>query len=295
MVTPATRREAVSWIRERHGLSERRACELAGSARSMVRYCASRPVLDESLRERLEELAAARPRYGYRRLHALVRRSGEVINRKRVYRVYREAGLAVRRKHRKRVAAANRQARRAPEIANEQWSIDFMSDSLADGRSYRILNAVDDATREALACEVDTSMPGERVVRVLSRLVADRGAPHRIVMDNGPEFTSRVLDQWAYEAGVELVFIRPGKPIENCYVESFNGKMRDECLNAHWFTSLGDARRGVELWRLDYNHVRPHSSLGQMPPAEFAKEAGLRLARPASAPPKDQIRRSELS
>lgn len=285
MVTPATRREAVNWIRDRHGLSERRACGLAGAARSVVRYCASRRQQDVPLREALEGLAAARPRFGYRRLHVLLRRGGETVNHKRVYRVYRDAGLAVRRKGHKRVAQANRQGRVAARTANEQWSMDFMSDSLADGRGFRVLNVVDDATRQVLAAEVDSSLPGARVARVLERLVAERGRPGRIVVDNGPEFTSKALDLWAYEAGVELVFIRPGKPIENCYVESFNGKMRDECLNAHWFTSVAEARRVIELWRLDYNHVRPHSSLGGLTPVEFAGEAGLQPTASPSAPP----------
>jgi putative transposase len=242
-------------------------------------------LLDAPLREALESLAAARPRFGYRRLHVLLRRGGETVNHKRVYRVYRDAGLAVRRKGRKRVAQANRQPRVAARTANEQWSMDFMSDSLADGRCFRVLNVVDDATRQALATEVDCSLPGARVARVLERLVSERGRPRRIVVDNGPEFTSRALDLWAYEAGVEFVFIRPGKPIENCFVESFNGKMRDECLNAHWFTSLAEARRVIELWRLDYNHVRPHSSLGGLTPVEFAGEAGLQPTASASTPP----------
>lgn len=285
MVTPTARRGAVHWIRDRHGLSERRACELASAPRATVRYRGTRPALDEPLQRRLEQLAAERPRFGYRRLHTLLVRSGERINHKRVYRVYREAGLAVHRKKRKRVAQANRQPRVVPAEANQQWSMDFMRDTLADGRAFRVLNVVDDATRECPAAEVDLSLPGGRVARVLARLVAHRGKPARIVVDNGPEFTSKALDQWAYENGIELVFIRPGKPVENCFVESFNGKMRDECLNAHWFTTLADARRTIELWRLDYNQVRPHSSLGGLPPAEFAVEAGLRPAAPASTPP----------
>jgi putative transposase len=274
MVTPTARREAVNWFRDHHGFSERRACGLTAVARSTVRYCGSRAALDKSLKQSLEQLAAERPRYGYRRLHVLLRRSGEAkdVNRKRVYRIYRDAGLAVRRKRRKRVAQANRQPRVAPKTANEQWSMDFMSDSLADGRSFRVFNVVDDATREALATEVDTSLPAARVVRVLDQHVAQRGKPRRLIVDNGPEFTSKLLDQWADDNGVELVFIRPGKPIENCFVESFNGKMRDECLNAHWFTTVRDARRTVERWRQDYNHVRPHSSLGEMTPVAFAAQ-----------------------
>jgi putative transposase len=284
MVTPTARRGAVQWIRERFEVSQRRACNLVNAGRSMVRYRCLRAGADVSLVRDLERLASERPRYGYRRLHILLVREGQHVNRKRVHRLYREAGLAVYRKKRKRVAHANRQPRVVPVAPNEEWSADFMSDTLASGRSFRVFNVVDDATRECAVCEVDLSLPAARVVRVLDRLVAERGKPKRIVFDNGPEFTSKVLDQWAYDNGVELAFIRPGKPVENCFVESFNGKMRDECLNAHWFTTIADARREIELWRLDYNHVRPHSSLGGLPPAEFSRNAGLRPPAAASAP-----------
>jgi putative transposase len=205
------------------------------------------------------------------------------INHKRVYRVYTKLGLAVRRKTRKRVAQANRRPRIVPAHANEQWSMDFMSDVLSSGRRLRTLNIVDDATRECLAIEVDTSLSGGRVARVLTEIGQGRPFPKRIVVDNGPEFTSKALDQWAYRNSVELAFIRPGKPVENCFIESFNGKFRDECLNLHWFTSLDDAKRKIDEWRFDYNFYRPHSSLGGKPPAEFAAQSGLgRLRRPPS-------------
>ena len=192
----------------------------------------------------------------------------------------------MRRKKRKRVAQANRRPRVVPQHLNEQWSMDFMNDSLAGGRSYRTLNVLDDASRESLAIEVDSSLPGSRVVRVLDAIAEERGGyPARLMIDNGPEFTSKALDEWAYLHGVELCFIRPGKPIENCLIESFNGRFRDECLNLHWFTSLADARRTIELWRQDYNHVRPHGALGGLAPAVFAQKAGLQPAAPASAPP----------
>jgi putative transposase len=286
MVTATARRGAVQWFRERFGFSERRACALSSAARSTVRYCSCREA-DEPLRAQLEALAAERPRFGYRRLHLLLRRRGEAVNRKRVYRIYRAAGLAVHRKRRKQVAQANRQPRVVAVKPNQQWSMDFMGDTLADGRSFRVLNVVDDATRECLAAEVDLSLPGARVARVLDRLLAHRGRPDRIVVDNGPEFTSKALDQWAYERGVELRFIQPGKPVENCFVESFNGKMRDECLNAHWFTMLADARQTIGLWRLDYNQVRPHTSLGGLTPEQFAErlEDGLWKARKAASTP----------
>lgn len=270
MVSPASRRRVVERFRDGFEMSERRACRLADASRSLFRYRSLRE--DQALRQRILELAADRPRFGYRRIHTLLRRESpfETVNHKRVYRLYREEHLLVRRKKRKRVAEANRPPRLVPELANEQWSVDFMSDSLSDGRQFRTLNVVDDATRECLAIEVDTSLGGWRVTRVLDEIAQRRPLAKRLVLDNGTEFTSKALDQWAYQNGVELHFIRPGRPIENCFVESFNGKFRDECLNAHWFTSLDEARALIAAWRDDYNHVRPHSSLGSATPAEFA-------------------------
>jgi putative transposase len=288
MVTPAARRAAVSFFRDRYGFSERGACRLASYSRSSYRRKSLREEADRPLRERLLGLASERPRFGYRRLHVMLRREGWQINRKRVYRVYRELNLAVRRKKRKRVAQANRMPRVVPIAADIQWSMDFMRDTLASGRVFRTLNVVDDATRECLAIEVDTSLSGRRVGRVLDRVASRRGSyPSRLVLDNGPECTSKALDQWAYERGVELVFIRPGKPIENCFVESFNERFRDECLNVNWFLSLDDARRRVEIWRVDYNHVRPHSSFGYEPPSLVAQGAGLQPTpvQSTSAPP----------
>jgi len=285
MVTPVARRAAVSYFRDHYELSERGACRLACYSRSSYRRKSFRAAADEPLRKRLLELAHERPRFGYRRLHVLLRREGWVINRKRVYRVYRDLNLAVRRKKRKQVAQANRRPRIVPIAANLQWSIDFMRDTLAGGRVFRTLNAVDDATRECLAIEVDTSLSGARTGRVLDRVAQQRGSyPRRIVLDNGPECTSKALDQWAYLRGVELCFIRPGKPVENCFVESFNGKFRDECLNVHWFLSLDEARRRIETWRTDYNQARPHSSLGDLTPQEFARSAALQPTPSASEP-----------
>lgn len=283
MVTPATRRAAVSFFRESRGLSERLACRLAFFSRSSYRRPCLREEADKPLRKRLVELASERPRFGYRHLHVLLRREDWVINRKRVYRVYRELGLAVRRKKRKRVAQANRRPRVVPLAPNIQWSMDFMRDTLASGQVFRTLNIVDDGTRECLAIEVKVSLTGSCTARTLDAVAQERGRyPTRVVLDNGPECTSQVLDQWAYEHGVELAFIRPGKPTENGLVESFNGKFRDECLNSHWFLSLEDAREHIEAWRLDYNHVRPHSSLGDLPPSVFAEEAGLRSRTPSA-------------
>jgi putative transposase len=257
----------VGYLRQRFAFSERRACNLVAVPRSTARYRARRRRDDGPLRQRLHELAGERPRFGYRRLHVLLRREGIVVNHKRIERLYRLDDLAVRRRGRKRVARPARGRPDLPRLPNQQWALDFLSDTLASGRRIRLLAVVDVCTREALAIEVDTSLPGERVARVLTRIVAERGLPAQIVLDNGPELTGKALDQWAYRHGVELRFIDPGKPIQNAVCESFNGRFRDECLNEHWFLGVADARRIVEAWRHDYNHHRPHSALGYQAPA----------------------------
>ena len=285
MVGPPAKREAVQVAREQAGVSERRACGLVQIQRATARY-RRRRYHDPQLEQRLRELAAERVRFGYRRLHVLLQREGWAVNHKRVYRLYREAGLAVRRRKRKRAAASARVPLEAPVRPNQGWSMDFMADALGTGRRFRTLNLVDEYTREALAIEVDTSLPGERVVRVLEQLRSTAGRkPEWIVTDNGPEFTGRALDRWAYENGVRLEAIRPGRPMENGYIESFNGKMREECLNESWFTDLADARQRIEAWRVDYNTRRPHSALGYQTPAEFAQRAAaLRSPTAPSAP-----------
>lgn len=273
----------MGWVRERYPVSERRACGLLAVWRSSWRYrCRRRE--DPLLRERLRQLAYERRRFGYRRLHVLLRREGWRVNHKRIYRLYREEGLAVRRRKRKRVAGLVRVPLGAPSRANQGWSMDFLTDALASGRRFRVLTVVDEYTREALALEVDHSLPGQRVRRVLEQMSANRGRPEWIVVDNGPEFSGQVLDQWAFENGVRLHFITPGKPSENGYVESFNGKLRDECLNENWFGSLNEARGVIETWRVDYNRARPHSALGYQTPEEFAAEqAALPSLPPAVA------------
>jgi putative transposase len=269
VVTPEQRRTAVTSAMATAELSERQACRYTGFARSSQRYVVRRPRRTE-LRARLHTLALLRPRWGYRRLYRLLRREGMVVNKKLVQRVYRAEGLTVRRRKRKRVAVP-RTPLPAPAAPNDRWSMDFVSDALGDGRKFRALTIVDDFTRESPAIEVDTSLPGERVVRVLEQLGATRGLPKAIVCDNGPEFRGEALDQWADRRGVALQFIQPGKPIQNAFAESFNGRFRDECLNESWFVSLTDARQTIEAWRVDYNVARPHSSLADRPPEEFAK------------------------
>jgi putative transposase len=276
-VKPAQRRAAVAYTQERLGVSQRQACRLVGTARSTVRY-RSRRQGDGELRTRLRELAAQHPRFGYRRLHVLVRREGIVVNHKRIERLYREEGLAVRRRTRKSLTRIRRGRPLPPERANEQWALDFLQDALASGRKLRVLSVIDVFTREALALEVDTSLPGSRVVRVLQRLLGERERPRQLVLDNGPELISRALEEWAYNHTVALHFIDPGKPIQNAHCESFHGRLRDECLNEHWFLGLSDARRIVETWRQDYNHARPHSALDYQTPVEFAQGAAMAAA-----------------
>lgn len=231
-MTAASRREAARYLQHSYQVSERRAGQLFGLSNSSLRYRSRRPA-DKELRQRLRELAADRPRYGYKRLWALLRREGCQVNHKRVYRLYSEEGLKLRRRRRRARAHVERIPLSLPSRADERYSMDFMRDTLGDGRVFRTLNIVDDYTRECLAIEVDTSLPGARVVRVLERLASTGRQPLHIVVDNGPEFASKALDQWAAMRGVSLRFIDPGKPVQNAFVESFNGKFRDECLNAH--------------------------------------------------------------
>lgn len=269
MVSPQAKRAAVGCLMAERSLCVTRACGLVGISRSLYRYRCRRPD-SAPLRARIEEIAAIKRRYGYRRVYLRLRREGWEVNRKRVYRLYREAGLAVRRRKRKRIGPFERRPLPKPTAANLSWSMDFVADGLIGGRRLRCLTIVDDCTRECLAIEVDTSITGVRVQGVLDRLADTRGLPQSITVDNGPEFDGQVLDKWAYRSGVRLSFIRPGKPNENAYIESFNGKFRDECLNEHWFISLSHARSIIEAWRTEYNTERPHSSLGNQTPEEFA-------------------------
>jgi len=257
-------------MRETFLVSERHACELLGIAVSSYRYASRRS--DAELKDKLIALARDKPRFGYRRLHVLLRREGERVNHKRVWRVYREAGLCVKRRKRKRLVRA-RTVPIASRAVNEQWALDFASDSLATGRSIRVLSVVDTFTRECVALEGDTGFASRRVTRALERVIAGRGKPERIRCDNGPELTSRHFLAWCIEQRIELVHIQPGRPMQNGHVESFTGKLRDECLNTSWFRNLFDARRKIARWKQDYNQDRPHSSLGYLTPEEFAGRA----------------------
>jgi len=252
-------------------ISERRACGLLLVVRGTCRYEAVSRQSNEELRQKIRELAMVRRRFGYRRLHAMLRRDGWGVNHKRVYRLYLEEQLWVRKRNRKRRLALPRVPMLVPTRTNQVWSTDFVTDALASGRRFRALSIADDFSREAPAIEVDTSLGGVRVTRVLNRLKVERGLPRQIRSDNGPEFISKAVEQWAYENGVDWHFIEPGKPIENAYIESFNARFRDECLNENWFIDLDDARQKIEAWRVDYNQQRPHSSLSYLTPEEFAR------------------------
>ena len=267
MVSPASRRQAVSAARAGHSVSERRACRALGFARSSQRYASCKD--DAGLCERLVTLAGERRRFGYRRLHILLRREGWAINIKKTYRIYREAGLSVKRRKGRKRAIGTRTPLPQALHPNHVWSLDFMSDALEDGRRFRILGIMDQYSRPCLDLIADTSLSGHRVVRELDRLIGRYGKPDIIVSDNGTELTSKAVLQWAAEHNVQWHYITPGKPSENGFTESLNGKIRDECLNEHLFRSLSHAKVVLESWRMDYNHIRPHSSLGYRTPAEF--------------------------
>jgi putative transposase len=272
MVGPAAQRQLAGHLQKQFECSERRACSVLGASRATVRYETRRVVAPELVAD-LAQIAGERPRFGYRRLHVMLKRKGWSVNRKLVLRLVREHGWLVgRRRLRKKLAAVPRVLPPQPARRNESWAMDFVHDGVANGRTFRTLNIVDRFTRECLAIEVDTSLTGSRVVAVLGLAVAMRGKPQNIRVDNGPEFISVALDAWACENGVALHFINPGKPTQNGHIESFNGKLRDECLNTTWFMNLQDAQNRIELWRRDYNEVRPHSSLNYLTPMEYINQ-----------------------
>lgn len=271
MVRPAQRRGIVEYLQSAYRMSQRKACRLARLSRKAAAY-EPLPRNDARLRARLKELGAQYPRYGYLMLHALLKREGLVINRKRTYRLYTELGMQVRTKRRKKLVRP-RVPMALPTQVNERWSLDFVHDQLSDGRRIRVLNIVDDFSRKCVGQLVDTSISGARLARYLDELSLTRSLPQSIVLDNGPELTSKAMFFWAQKTHVKLCFIQPGKPTQNAFVESFNGRFRDGCLNQHWFRSLEDARQIIKDWRKHYNHERPHSSLGYQAPAVFEAKA----------------------
>ena len=276
MVTPEAKRSAAQYLQNTFKASERRACRVTQLPRATKRYEAKHDPVNETISKRMVEIAEKKPRFGAPRLHVMLRREGHRINHKRTERIYRELGLSLRRKRRKkRFRSETRSILPAPERRNQYWAMDFVSDQLVSGIRFRSLTIVDVLTKECPEIEVARSLPGQRVVSVLNRLAFIHGKPEVIILDNGPEMISKVLDQWAYENGVKLHFIDPGKPTQNGFIESFNGKFRDECLNTHWFKDLADARTKIQGWRDEYNNDRPHSSIGNLTPREFAMSLGL--------------------
>lgn len=259
----------MSWAIEERGYSQRRACALVGMAPRVYRYQSIRPD-DADLRQRLRELSSERRRFGYRRLHLLLRREGWEVNRKKLYRIYKEERLTVRKRGGRKRALGTRAPMAIPQDANQRWSLDFVSDTLVDGRRFHILCVIDDFSRECLATVVDNSLSGERVARELDVIAERRGYPCMVVSDNGTELTSNAMLAWQEDRGVEWHYIAPGKPMQNGLVESFNGRLRDECLNEHLFRSYRHARELIEEWRIDYNLHRPHTSLDGLTPNEFA-------------------------
>jgi putative transposase len=271
----------VAYVISHHGYSERRACRLVKQHRSVQKY---RSVLNPrtELRQRMKEIAGTRVRYGYRRIQVMLKREGWPIGKNLMWRLYKEEGLALRKKlPRRRKMVVQREARFKAQRANDIWSLDFVADEFGNGQRFRALTVVDVFTREALAIDLGVRLRAEDVVRTLNRLVAQRGKPRYLFADNGSEFTGRLMDLWAYHQGTRIDFSRPGKPTDNAFVETFNGSLRDECLNVHWFESLEHAREIIEQWRLDYNESRPHMALGNAPPSQFARQAAVSGTAPS--------------
>lgn len=290
-MTPAAKRAAVAHLASAHEMTERRACRLIGADRSMIRYQALRPD-DGALRSRLRELAHERRRFGYRRLHALLRQEGALVNRKRTQRLYREEGLSVRKRRGRKRATGSRAPILTVAEPNARWSVDFVHDQLVCGRRIRILNVIDDVTKECLGAVVDSSISGKRVARELTAIIAHRGKPKLIVSDHGTEFTSNAMLAWTAKSSVAWHFIAPGKPMQNGICEAFNGRMRDELLNETLFFGLNHARAAVARWVADYNQRRPHSALKYQTPAAYAAKitaTGGRLHNP------DQFRRPPVA
>lgn len=270
-MTPDAKRKAVAHLMEVHQVSQRRACSALDVDRSTVRYQSCRAD-DSELRDAIKRISKERHRFGYRRVHVMVRREGFEVNHKKLRRIYREERLQVRRRGGRKRALGTRKPMVVPDGPNQRWSLDFVSDALTDGRRFRVLAVVDDYTRENLALIADTSLSGLRVTRELDRVIADRGAPGTIVSDNGTEFTSMAILRWVQKTRIDWHYIAPGKPTQNAFIESFNGKLRDECLNETLFSSLVEARETLEAWQEDYNNQRPHSALGNLTPTEFAEK-----------------------
>ena len=271
MVTPDAKREAVAHLMDKHQVSQRKACNVLKVDRSTVRYRSKRTD-DADVRDAIKRIAKERRRFGYRRINVMLQREGIHMNHKKLRRIYAEEKLQVRRRGGRKRALGTRRPMGVPNGANQRWSLDFVSDAFTDGRRFRILTVVDDFTKECVALVPDTSISGLRVTRELNQAIAERGTPKTIVSDNGTEFTSMAILKWVQGNSIDWHYIQPGKPTQNAFIESFTGKLRDECLNKTLFTSLAEAKRELEIWKEDYNNNRPHSSIGYMTPNEFAQQ-----------------------
>ena len=274
MVTPDVKRDAVAHAMQEHGVSQRRACVALSVDRSSMRYRSIRPD-DASIREAMKKVASERRRFGYRRIHVMLERQGIIMNLKKLRRLYREEKLTVRKRGGRKRALGTRKPLALPSRPNERWSLDFVSDAFTDGRRFRVLAVVDDFTRECLCLVADTSLSGARLARELDDLITRRTKPKTIVSDNRTEMTSMAILKWCQQTHIEWHYIAPGKPMQNGFVESFNGSFRDECLNETLFSSLAQARAAIATWKEDYNRNRPHSSLGNITPNEFATKMTL--------------------
>ena len=268
-MTPDVKRKAVAHLVDRHQVSQRRACDVLQVDRSTIRYQSKRSD-DTDLRQAIRRVARKRRRFGYRRINVMLQREGIHVNHKKLRRIYAQEKLQVRRRGGRKRALGTRRPMVMPDGSNQRWSLDFVSDAFTDGRRFRILTVIDDFTKESVALVADTSISGLRITRELDRAILERGRPGTIVSDNGTEFTSMAILQWVQETGVDWHYIAPGKPTQNAFIESFNGKLRDECLNETLFSSLPDAKHELAKWREDYNNCRPHSSISNMTPKEFA-------------------------
>ena len=276
MVNPAAWRAAARHLVEVYAISERRSCRVLGMHRSTYQYRAL-PRNDEPLCRAIRALAERKRRWGCPLITDRLRMEGWKDNHKRIERIYQEQGLQVRKRKRKKHTREERVPLEEPTSVNQVWAMDFMSDAVCGHRKIRLLTVLDVYSRECLRIEVDTSIGGARVARILEELREQRGLPERIMVDNGPEFSGRALDAWAYARDVKLCFIEPGKPQQNAFIESFNNTVRNECLNEHWFVDLADARQIIEAFRVEYNTERPHSSVGRIPPSRFAERAAMKI------------------
>lgn len=270
-MTLDVKRQAVAHLCEAHGVSQRRACNVLQADRSSVRYQPKR-VDDAEQREAIKRISKERGRFGYRRINIMLRREKIFMNHKKLRRIYAEEKLQVRRRGGRKRALGTRRPMEVPDSPNQRWSLDFVADAFTDGRRFRILTVVDDFTKENVLLVPDTSISGLRVTRELDQVFAERGQPRTIVSDNGTEFTSMAILKWVQDNGVDWHYIQPGKPTQNAFIESFNGKLRDECLNETLFASLSDAREELAKWQEDYNNCRPHSSIGNLTPSEFVEK-----------------------